>query len=198
MAVFIILAIAGGYVIGSCPTAYLVVYRLRHFDIRECGDGNMGAMNVVREVGFWPGALVAVVDIGKGAAAIAIAKGLGVSDFAVLLTGLAVVTGHAFPFLLQWRGGVGAATALGVLLVLLPREVSILASAAALPLLATANANLFFGLSFGPLFLVALLFGEPRGFVAYSVGLPVLVGTNHLIHEKAFHFRQRTALPPGP
>lgn len=53
--------------LGSIPAAFIVAKFRKGIDIREVGRGNMGAVNVMREVGMWEGALVAVVDVGKGA-----------------------------------------------------------------------------------------------------------------------------------
>ena len=71
-----ILALLGAYLVGSIPLAYLMGRWIRHVDIRQVGSKNMGTMNTFYEVGFWPGMLVMAVDIGKGAAAVAIARAL--------------------------------------------------------------------------------------------------------------------------
>jgi len=47
-----------GYIIGACPTAYLFGQRLKGKDIRELGDGNMGARNAYFELGHKTGILI--------------------------------------------------------------------------------------------------------------------------------------------
>jgi len=61
----IAVTLVGTYLLGSIPTAYIVGKFRKGTDIRETGSKNMGAMNVIYNVGFWWGALVLVIDIGK-------------------------------------------------------------------------------------------------------------------------------------
>jgi glycerol-3-phosphate acyltransferase PlsY len=115
------LAIITGYLLGSIPTAYLVTRLLTGHDIRKLGGGNVGFMNVLREVGIAPGLIVLAIDIAKGASAIAIARwGLNAADAFVLLAGLAAVIGHNWMPWLKFSGGKGMATSVGILLVLFP------------------------------------------------------------------------------
>lgn len=110
-----------GYLLGSIPAAYIMAKWRKGIDIREVGVGNMGAGNVIREVGLVEGAVVAVADIGKGAAAIAVAQFLlGVSQAWVLGAGLAAIMGHSFPIYIGFRGGQGVATVIGIFSVLAP------------------------------------------------------------------------------
>ena len=110
-----------GYLLGSIPAAYIMAKWRKGIDIREVGVGNMGAGNVIREVGLVEGAVVAVADIGKGAAAIAVAQFLlGVSQAWVLGAGLATIMGHSFPIYIGFRGGQGVATVIGIFSVLAP------------------------------------------------------------------------------
>jgi len=113
-------AIIIAYLLGSIPMAYIVAKLRKGIDIREVGVGNMGGANVIREVGIWEGAVVLIVDIGKGAAAVIIAQALGVSQFWVFGAGFAAILGHSFPVYLGFRGGQGVATLIGVFLVLSP------------------------------------------------------------------------------
>ncbi|GAI23122.1 unnamed protein product [marine sediment metagenome] len=68
-----IIAIVLGYLLGSIPTAYIVARLATRKDIRKMGGGNVGGLNTFREIGFWAILPVAIVDLGKGAAAVAIA-----------------------------------------------------------------------------------------------------------------------------
>ncbi|MFC1915508.1 glycerol-3-phosphate acyltransferase [Chloroflexota bacterium] len=98
---FIIIAIICAYLIGSFPSGYIMGRLRKGIDIRDVGSRSMGAMNVFYKVGFAEGLLVLAIDIGKGAAAVAIARWLGVPMVAQLCAGAAAVIGHAFPVFLK-------------------------------------------------------------------------------------------------
>ncbi|MFQ3675151.1 MAG: glycerol-3-phosphate acyltransferase, partial [Endomicrobiia bacterium] len=65
MKIFIILILS--YFIGSIPTAYLIIKKIKKIDIRNIGSGNVGATNATRAGGIWIGALTFVIDFLKGA-----------------------------------------------------------------------------------------------------------------------------------
>ncbi|MBN1370260.1 MAG: glycerol-3-phosphate acyltransferase [Dehalococcoidaceae bacterium] len=113
-----VISIMGGYLLGSIPAAYIVTRFRKGVDIRAVDTGNMGAGSTMRAVGLGYGLLVAIVDIGKGSAAICIAMALGVSYPVVLVSGFAAILGHCFPFSIGFRGGQGVATALGIFMAL--------------------------------------------------------------------------------
>jgi len=116
----IAIAIIGAYLLGSIPSAYIAGRLRKGIDIREVGSRNMGAMNVFYKVGIVPGLLVLAVDIGKGAAAVALARWLEVPLVVELIAGATAVLGHGFPVWLKFRGGRGGATLIGVLIFLMP------------------------------------------------------------------------------
>ena len=116
-----IAAIVIGFLLGSIPSAYIIAKLRKGIDIRQADyTGNMGAGAVFRQVGRWEGAVVAIVDIGKGSAAILIAQALGVSQPWILAAGFAAILGHNFPPYIGFRGGQGVDTIIGVFLVLSP------------------------------------------------------------------------------
>jgi acyl phosphate:glycerol-3-phosphate acyltransferase len=115
-----LLAILVAYVLGSFPSAVLVSRAVAGVDIRTLGDGNMGARNTTRSLGWWPGIMVAILDFGKGAIAVSLASNLGAGPNLQLLSGVAAVLGHDFPIWAHFRGGQGMATSLGVLVLLVP------------------------------------------------------------------------------
>ena len=69
-----VIAVVCGYLIGSFPTPYLMGRLRKGVDIREVGSRNMGAANVIYQVGLVEGILVLIVDVGKGAGAILLAR----------------------------------------------------------------------------------------------------------------------------
>jgi len=116
-----IFAIIIGYLLGSIPSAYIATRLATGKDIRQMGGGNVGGLNVHREVGAWPAVAVGIVDLGKGTAAVAIAYWLlDLSPVFVLLTGLAAVIGHNWMVWLKFSGGKGMGVTIGALSVLLP------------------------------------------------------------------------------
>ncbi len=109
------LAILAAYFLGSIPTAYLIARWKTGQDIRKMGGGNVGGLNTFREVGAFWGLFVAIFDLSKGAAAVAIAYwALHVSYEWVLGSGLMVIIGHNWPVWLKFSGGKGMASAIGV------------------------------------------------------------------------------------
>ena len=69
-------ALLGAYLLGSFPSAYLITRCMTGTDIRQLGDGNMGAKNTWLSVGWLPGLVVGVTDAAKGALAIIVARQL--------------------------------------------------------------------------------------------------------------------------
>jgi glycerol-3-phosphate acyltransferase PlsY len=70
------LVLAASYLLGSIPFSYLVA-RQRGVDVRKVGSGNVGATNVMRNVGKGAGMLAFVLDAAKGAAAVLVARRAG-------------------------------------------------------------------------------------------------------------------------
>jgi acyl-phosphate glycerol 3-phosphate acyltransferase len=115
----IILAGVAAYLLGSISPAYLLGKILKGIDIRELGYRNAGASNVYHLLGTLPAAITAIVDLGKGIAAVVIAEHLLKLPAVWLpVPAWAAVLGHIFPFYLRFRGGKGMATAVGIYLFL--------------------------------------------------------------------------------
>lgn len=110
------------YSIGSIPFA-LILARRWGSDLRLVGSGNLGAANVMRASGVKAGVLVALLDIGKGAASVMLAERLSARPGAPALAAFAAVVGHIYPVWLRFRGGKGVATACGAFSVLTPAAI---------------------------------------------------------------------------
>lgn len=113
----LILAALGGYLLGSVPFGLVITRALGLGDLRQIGSGNIGATNVLR-TGNKPAALATLLlDSGKGAIAVLVARAL-LGEHAAQIAGGAAFLGHVFPIWLGFKGGKGVATFLGTLLAL--------------------------------------------------------------------------------
>jgi glycerol-3-phosphate acyltransferase PlsY len=111
----VLLAIVGGYLLGSIPFGLLLTRLAGLGDIRAIGSGNIGATNVLRTGNKPIAAATLLLDGAKGAVALLIAGEFIGNDWA-LVAGFAALLGHLFPVWLGFRGGKGVATGLGLLL----------------------------------------------------------------------------------
>lgn len=117
------LAIIVAYLIGSVPFALLLARRWGAGDLGTFGSGNLGAANVLRAAGVRAGVIVAVLDVAKGAASVALAMRMSSEPVVPAAAGFAAVVGHIYPVWLKFKGGKGVATACGVFSVLTPLAV---------------------------------------------------------------------------
>jgi glycerol-3-phosphate acyltransferase PlsY len=108
-----LLALAGGYLLGSIPFAYIVTQAFGLGDIRQVGSGNVGTTNVLRTGNKLATALTLLGDVGKGVVAVLVAKQFG--DVPAMAAALGAFAGHIFPVWLNFKGGKGVATFLGIL-----------------------------------------------------------------------------------
>lgn len=105
------------YLLGSIPFGLVITKAFGLGNLREIGSGNIGATNVLR-TGSKPAALATLLlDSGKGAIAVLVARFM-VGEDAAQLAGLMAFLGHLFPIWLGFKGGKGVATYLGTLLAL--------------------------------------------------------------------------------
>jgi glycerol-3-phosphate acyltransferase PlsY len=112
------------YLLGSIPFGVLIVKAFGGGDIRSTGSGNIGAANVARNAGMVPGVLTLLLDAGKGYLAVWIAGHFSGENMRwMMAAAVAAVIGHMFPVWLQFRGGKGVATGLGVFLPICPQAV---------------------------------------------------------------------------
>lgn len=115
------LALLVAYLIGSLSGSLLLAPLFGGADVRSRGSGNAGATNALRTGGRTYGATVLVFDLVKGViAALAVPFVLSLGATAGFVCGAAAVLGHVYPVFFGFRGGKGAATLIGVLLVVLP------------------------------------------------------------------------------
>jgi glycerol-3-phosphate acyltransferase PlsY len=122
---WIVIALIIGYIVG-CMHGSLAAQLLTGVNIKKEGIKNSGASNTAIVLGWKYGALVAFLDILKGAAAVMVfrwalnASALSEETIWALLfvVGAGVVIGHNFPFYMKFNGGKGTAAVIGVMLAL--------------------------------------------------------------------------------
>jgi glycerol-3-phosphate acyltransferase PlsY len=113
------LLIVGAYLIGSIPTG-VIVGRMRGFDPRTVGSGNIGTSNVARAGGMSAAAITFAGDVLKGAIPVVVARAIDFPHATVVWVGFAAFVGSICSVFLGFRGGKGVAAGLGVWLGLAP------------------------------------------------------------------------------
>ena len=185
-------AVVIGYLLGSIPTAWLVARRASRgeTDIRQAGDGNAGARNVGQIFGRKWGVFVAAADIAKGAVAVLAFNALadllvplradGAVNLPGMLAGVATIVGQIWPVWLRFRGGRGAATAIGVTAAVLPVPALLMMAPTLAILTITRSTTLALAFIYLSSVVVArTLFGVAWGPIWYCLGVFVAVGAVH-------------------
>jgi glycerol-3-phosphate acyltransferase PlsY len=115
-----LLLVLFAYLLGSLPTALVVVRLFTGDDIRRKGSGNVGATNALRAAGWKAGVVVTVIDVAKGAVPVWLMMLYNPESIWIAAAMLAAVLGHCYPVWLKFRGGKGVATGFGAFLVVAP------------------------------------------------------------------------------
>ncbi|MBX9616642.1 MAG: glycerol-3-phosphate 1-O-acyltransferase PlsY [Caulobacteraceae bacterium] len=110
------LVAVGGYLLGSIPFGVVITRAAGAGDVRSIGSGNIGATNVLRTGRKDLALATLVLDAGKGAVALLIARQLFGSEAAGAIAGGAAFLGHLFPVWLGFKGGKGVATFFGLMI----------------------------------------------------------------------------------
>jgi glycerol-3-phosphate acyltransferase PlsY len=200
------IAIVIAYLLGAIPFAYLAGKLLKGIDIRQVGGGNMGALNVAREIGLVPGLLVLIADIAKGSLAVLLALWLDLPLILVFAAGFAAVAGHNWPVFLKFKGGKGAATTIGVLFALTPLEFAISLALILAFIVITSNVRLGVAVGLAVLPLIIWQINGSVMLIVYSILLSLFLcvrslpstkealasATNrkNLIFDREYHFWQ--------
>ena len=164
----LLLCAIAGYLLGSVPFGLVITRAFGLGDLRQIGSGNIGATNVLRTGNRLAAFLTLVLDVGKGAIAVLIARAL-FGDLAGLAAGAAAFAGHCYPLYLGFKGGKGVATFLGTAIAL-AWPVGLLTCAtwlatAAITRISSLSALVAAALS--PIW--ALLLGQPRAALAMAI-----------------------------
>lgn len=116
-----VLVIAASYLIGSIPNGLIIGRNFYNIDLRQFGSKNIGATNAYRTLGLWPALWVFLTDALKGVAGVLIGQYLGGTALAELAGGIGAIAGHNWSAFLNFKGGRGVATGLGVIAMLAPK-----------------------------------------------------------------------------
>jgi acyl phosphate:glycerol-3-phosphate acyltransferase len=180
-------AVTGGtiavvaYLVGSIPSAYLVGRRIAGVDIRVAGEGNVGARNAYHVVGPAWGVAVFLMDAAKGGAV-----GVALRDrpsWQLMVGGIAVVAGHAFPIWLGFIGGKGLATTGGFGIALLLPAAAIGGVGAGAVFAVTRRFLPAVIVAIVLAFMAAVWLGEPAGTMGIVVSLFALTGVKRAVDE---------------
>jgi len=116
----IIFTIIISYFLGSISFSFLIGKYWGKIDIREHGSGNAGATNTLRVLGALPGIIVFILDGLKGVLSVLLAYLISANEPIVMISGgIFAIIGHNWPIYLNFKGGKGVATTIGVVASLL-------------------------------------------------------------------------------
>jgi glycerol-3-phosphate acyltransferase PlsY len=185
---FVVIIIA--YLLGSISAAYIITRLLTGKDIRRLGSGNAGANNVYRHVGLRAAIPVAILDVSKGTAAVAIAHWLLDTPFfephlVVLLAGLAVVAGHIWSIYLKFSGGNGLSATIGALAIIMPWELLIVVALTLAIKVITRNLVLSINISLLSVPISAWFLEREWMYVVFCIALIIMLVLNFTPQIKA-------------
>lgn len=221
------------YFLGSIPSGFLIA-KSQGIDIREHGSKNIGATNVWRTMGRRWGLFAFFCDTFKGWLAVTVGVWIAVkypitvdlphgymlvktlsADYAGIAAALGCIMGHNFPIWLNFKGGKGVATSLGVMIGMMPlvsliifatwavvfkvsRYVSLASLIGALVLPITVIALMFFGPSKG----WVSVHGWGNFYFAVAAGLMVIkrhtANIQRLINGTELRFGDPKSAAPEP
>lgn len=171
-----LLVLLAAYLLGSISGS-LLLGRWRGVDVRTLGSGNAGGTNAFRTQGLKFALGVVVIDVGKGALAAWLAMRYATS--VAFVAAMLAVVGHVWPLWHGFRGGKGAATAVGGLLVLWPVAVLPLLAVWLLTLTLTGYVGLATVLAALALPLWALFTQADRVHAAFAVAIALYLVFTH-------------------
>lgn len=179
----IAISLVVAYLLGSFPTAYLAGRLTKGVDIRNLGSGSVGGSNVATVVSRWLVFPVGIIDVGKGALTVLLAKWLDIDIAWQVVAGLLAIAGHNWSIFLGFVGGRGIGTSVGVLLVLFPLAFVVLLPVFGLMLL-ILNAPLSFLTCFTALPFISWGMEKPTAVTLGFMGVFLLIVTKRLLGNK--------------
>ena len=166
------------YALGSIPFGVLLA-RTQNIDLREHGSKNIGATNVTRILGKKAGALTLLGDTLKGLLGVAIASWVSNDPFTIAGAGIMVFLGHLFSAFLNFKGGRGVATGLGVHLYIMPIETLGAATVFIFTLWVSKYVSLSSIIAAIALSIFGVFIESPLSYKYMSLGIAVLIVCKH-------------------
>ena len=166
------------YLLGSLPFGLLIA-GAKGIDLRKTGSGNIGATNVLRSIGKWAALFTLLGDSLKGAAAVGIARVLGLDAAWQGMAGFCAVMGHNFSIFLKLKGGKGVATSLGVMAILSPLTGAFAVAVWLAAAFLTRYSSLAALLAFASLPAASYLLGASKPVVLTAAALALLIIVRH-------------------
>ncbi|BAL81228.1 glycerol-3-phosphate 1-O-acyltransferase PlsY [Caldisericum exile] len=176
--IFLIFVIS--YFLGAIPNGHLISKFIYNFDVESYGSGNIGATNILANLGIVPALLTLIIDASFGFLAVCIAKALNHSIYISAVAGILCVAGHIFPiFRKGFNGGKGVATSFGVGLAVVPLDTMLCFLVFIFVLLITRYVAIgsIVGSSFSPFF-AFILYKDPI-FLLILLLFPILIVISH-------------------
>ncbi len=179
------------YLIGSFPSAYIFGRLFKKIDIREQGSGNVGGMNIYRTSGLLPGILTVFVDVLKGMIIVMLALSLTADQLTVFTCGALAVLGHNYSIFLNFKGGKGLATTLGVFIVISPSSIVFAILCAIILSLVLKDINTAFGSAALSIpFILALQYAK-WDWVLFGFVVAVIIILKHIPDYRAYALGRR-------
>ena len=117
------------YLVGGIPFGLLLAKKFAGVDVKASGSGSIGATNVLRvvketnpDLAKKLGVATLALDALKGVAVLTVAYFIGLSESTLWAIAVLAVVGHCFSPYLNFEGGKGIATGMGVMMFMLPQE----------------------------------------------------------------------------
>jgi glycerol-3-phosphate acyltransferase PlsY len=179
------------YLAGSLNGSLIVGKLVGGVDIRTLGSGNAGGTNALRTQGKWFALWVVLIDMGKGYLPPWLLPALvfpGVPldpeisrTWLTLACAGAAVVGHCYPVWFEFKGGKGAATAIGALLGIAPGLAMLAAVVWVLVIATTGYVGLatILGTAALPVWVALTQFAEQRELFWFLIALAVFIVYTH-------------------
>ena len=173
-----ILIAAIAYLLGNFATSYLVSRVAAKIDIRQYGSGNAGSTNVLRVLGAKPAAIAFLGDVLKGTVAVLIGRYLG-GSYGEIIAGIFVILGHDWPIVLNFKGGKGIATTIGLMLPIDPVMVLLILITGVIVITITRYVSLasILGMCIYPIAMI--ITQKPVEYIIFSLILSAIAITKH-------------------
>lgn len=171
------------YAIGAIPTAYLFARFALGRDIRNIGDNNSGAANVYREIGPTAGLACGAFDIIKGGVAVIVVRAIIHDTGVEMFAGVCAFVGHIWPVYLRFRGGRGAAVAVGVVIATFPIIALPLGALSLVALYHTRKSIVALAMFLAGVpalaWVAVITVDYTPGEAGYALAIPVMAGLSH-------------------